>query len=159
MSKLAGQWSEWNDAVGSGLKLLCTRPLVICCHLRCSTKYNGKGMEKLPLARGENQIGSDGWNDGVIIWWTPCTRSMVGPTTVNKIEQAEEGLIRVDLSSDSSSMTSKKTLRIKEDLSSPKEMRREDPPPPPSEDCDSFHQRLLRAAPAIEPLKLEANED
>ena len=68
--------------------------------------------------------------------------------------QAEEGLIRVDLSSDSSSMTSKKTLRIKEDLSSPKEMRREDPPPPPSEDCDSFHQRLLRAtAPAIEPLR------
>ena len=162
MSKLAGPWSEWNDAVGSGLKLLCTGPLVICWHLRCSTKYNGKGMDKLPLARREpnRQRWVKEWNDGVICWWTPCTRSMVGPTTVNKIEQAEDWLISVDLSSDSSSMTSKTTLRIKEDFSSPKKMRREDPPSPPSEDCDSFHQRLLRAtAPAIEPLKLEAIED
>ena len=37
------------------------------------------------------------------VWWTPCIRSMVG-LRQSESEQADDGLIRVDLSSDSSSM-------------------------------------------------------
>ena len=66
-------------------------------------------------------------------------------------EQAEDGLIRVDMSSDSSSMEVAEDAQEQNRLVSPKEIRWEDPPTIPQKYCEAFHRRRSPApAPAME---------
>ena len=68
-----------------------------------------------------------------------------GANDSQESEQAEEGLIRVDLSCDSGSMEVQEDVQDQRRLVGPKDVRREDPPAPPSHDCEAFLPRLLLA--------------
>ena len=140
-------------------------------HARSGGRVSRKEWRKwLPLARG-HQIGSDGSRSGTIVW-TVCKtienelfavsmhvvddmhHKYDGANDSQESDQAEEGLMRVDLSCDSRSMEIQENAQDQTSLVSP------DTPVPPSQDCDSFRQRLLLApAPPFGLLELEEKKD
>ena len=66
-------------------------------------------------------------------------------------EQADAGLMRVDLSSDSGSMDGQEDAQEQG-----RPVGREDPPRPPLEDCEAYHERqILAPAQLLEPWRLE----
>ena len=74
-------------------------------------------------------------------------------------DQADLGLKRVGLSSDSSSMDVREDAHEQGRPVSPRERRQEDPPTPRSKDCEAFYQRWVQdKAPPMELLQLEANK-